>query len=302
MRFARSRVALAAPFAILLVAALPRSSDPSVPQEVQIKAVAAAGSVHMLEGKGGNIGISIGPDGVLMIDDQFADVAPKVQAAIDSLAGAAQAPRYLVNTHFHSDHTGANAIFGARATVIAHDNVRKRLLGPAQRPMPAEGLPVVTYSSTAAVHFNGEEVRLIHYPTSHTDGDTVVWFTRSNVVHLGDLFFHQRFPFIDLDGGGSVVGLERSIADLLVKLPADVKLIPGHGPLASLADLKSYRAMLADSIAIVRGALEAGKGGDEIASDKMLGKYDNLSWQFISTEKFTQTLVRELSSATTERR
>jgi cyclase len=291
------RIASSLPFVVLFLAALPGSRGQLPKPDDPFQSIAVAGPVHLLlrEG-GGNVGVSVGPDGVLLVDDQFANLAPKLQAAIDALAGGPKAPRYLVNTHHHGDHTDANPIFGRSATVIAHDNVRKRLAQDSNKPMAPEGLPAVTYGASASVHFNGEEIRLTHYAACHTDGDTVVHFTKSNVVHLGDLFFHRRFPFIDLKSGGSAVGLERSVGELVASLPPDAKLIPGHGPLATVADLRAYHAMLADSLAIVRQALGAGKTPAQIVGDKLLAKYDSLSWPFISTDKFTETLATELSA------
>ncbi|MCC7013879.1 MAG: MBL fold metallo-hydrolase [Planctomycetes bacterium] len=297
-----SRALLALPFAALLAAAAPRSSRQDR-SEVVVTDTLVAGSVHMLTGAGGNIGLSVGADGLLMIDDQFEDLAPKIRAAIEHAAGSAVSPRWLVNTHFHGDHTGGNAVFGAAATVVAHDNVRARLLAPKSgKPMAAPGLPLVTFSEQCSLHVNGEDVRLIHMPRCHTDGDTVAHFRASNVWHLGDLFFNGRFPFVDLGAGGSVVGLERALRALLAEIPGDAKLIPGHGALATRTDLERYHAMIADSIALVTDALEHGKGMDEIVGDATLAKYDAWSWSFISRDTFTKTLVNELSASVTERR
>jgi cyclase len=294
MRSPRRRAALALSFVALFAVAA--ASVPSQ-RDFSVKEHPVSGPVHVLVGAGGNVGVSVGADGVLLIDDQFPNSVPEIRKALAALAGGnpdVVAARYLINTHHHGDHTGGNADFGKDATVIAHENVRKRLLSSEDQPAPPRALPVVTYEQSCSVHFNGEEIRLVHYPSSHTDGDTVVWFTKSNVVHLGDLFFHGRFPFIDHSSGGSVAGLERSIADVLSKLPADAKLIPGHGgPIASAQDLRDYHAMLVDTQAIVRKAVEAGKGAKEIVGEKLLAKYDKLSWQFISTEKYVEMLVAE---------
>jgi glyoxylase-like metal-dependent hydrolase (beta-lactamase superfamily II) len=298
MRLRDRRLALALPFAFVFLGAA--ASAPRQDRSgVVVKTTAVAGSVHLLEGAGGNVGVSIGADGVLMIDDEFADLAPKLQAAIDAAAGKSSPPRYLLNTHFHGDHTGGNAIFGMSATVVAHDNVRKRLAAPKNgKPMESAGLPAVTYASSMSVHFNGEEVRLAHFDACHTDGDTVIHFVGSNVWHLGDLYFNGRFPFVDLGSGGSVVGLERAIGELLARIDAGAKIIPGHGPLAQRADLESYRAMLADSIALVKAGLAAGKSADEMVASKTLAKYESLAWQFISLEAFTKTVANDLSAST----
>jgi cyclase len=290
MRIPSTRVAVAVPFLALFAAAAARVPWQQQQRDFSVQAQAVAGPVHALIGQGGNVGVSAGPDGVLVVDSQFPESAPEIRKAITSLAKTDAAPKFLVNTHHHGDHTGGNPSFGGDATVIAHDNVRKRLAGAKPATAP-QALPEVTYAESCSIHFNGEEIRLLHYPASHTDGDTVVWFTGSNVVHLGDLFFHQRFPFIDTSSGGDPSGLESSVADLLSKLPADAKLIPGHGPLATIEDLRAYHAMLVDTQAIVRAAVEAGKDAKAIVAEGLLAKYEKLSWGFVSTAKFAETLA-----------
>src|SRR5262249_53014294 len=181
--------------------------------KVEIKATEVAGTVYMLEGAGGNIGVSAGDDGLLIVDDQFAPLAPKIEAA---LKGIADKPlKFVLNTHWHGDHTGGNAAFGMKAPIIAQTNVRKRLLeGNAQRqipPAPKEALPVVTFDEDVTIHFNGEDIHVVHYPHGHTDGDAIIYFPSSNVLHMGDDFFNGRFPFIDVSSGGSVKGLIANI-------------------------------------------------------------------------------------------
>jgi glyoxylase-like metal-dependent hydrolase (beta-lactamase superfamily II) len=225
-------------------------------QQVIIKTTKAAGNVYMLEGSGGNIGVSVGADGILIVDDQFAPLAEKISTALKELSAGKL--KFVLNTHWHGDHTGGNIVFGKEATIISQDNVRKRLSvestvrGNKVPPSPKEALPVITFDKSLTVHFNDEEIRAIHYPNGHTDGDSVIFFTKSNVVHLGDDFFVARFPFVDLDSGGSVEGLTKNIGDIIAKLPADVKIIPGHGPLSTLDDLKSYHQMLIKTTDIVR--------------------------------------------------
>ena len=293
-----TRIALGLCASILLAVAWRFAPRDAQQGDVQITTQSAGGCVSMLAGQGGNIGVSVGDDGVLMIDDEFEPLAPKIQAAIDALAKSRKAPRFLINTHFHGDHTGGNAVFGRDATVLAHDNVRKRLLEPKgnNKATPAGGLPTITYGDSVSVHFNGEEIRITHFANCHTDGDSIVQFTHSNVVHLGDLFFNGRFPFIDLGSGGSARGLERAIAQLIATLPADAKLIPGHGPLATLDDLKRYDEMLTTSLRVVGDALAAGKSAQQIVESGLLAKYDAWSWEFIKTASFVDALVRELSA------
>src|SRR5688572_15664773 len=197
---------------------------------VEIKSTQVAGNVHMFEGAGGNIGVSSGPDGILIVDDQFAPLAEKIDAALQKL----EAPgplKFVLNTHWHGDHTGGNAFFGRKASIVAHANVRKRLA--AKSDTAKEALPVITHEDGLSVHFNGEEIRMISLPPGHTDGDCVIHFTKSGVVHMGDQFFNGRFPFIDLGSGGDVAGYLKNVETVLSKLPEGVKIIPGHGPLAT---------------------------------------------------------------------
>jgi glyoxylase-like metal-dependent hydrolase (beta-lactamase superfamily II) len=290
------RVALAAVCCALGLGAW--STTRQDPAQAEVRAHAAAGAVHMLEGAGGNIGVSAGADGVLIVDDQFAQLAPKIQSALDALDGAGKgAPRFVLNTHFHGDHTGSNAIFGRQGSIVAHENVRRRLQegGGGNPPMEPAGLPIVTFAEGLSVHFNGEEVRVRHYPAAHTDGDSAVFFEGSKVAHLGDLFFNGRFPFVDLDSGGSVAGLTRAIESILAELPADAKVIPGHGPLASKGDLERYRDMLVKTQALVKEALAAGDGVQQMVSNGLLAEYESWSWAFVDTKKYLETLVRDQS-------
>ena len=211
--------------------------------DVRIEVTPVAGNVYVLEGRGGNIGASVGADGILIVDDQFAPLAEKIRAALKKVnPGELQ---FVLNTHWHGDHTGGNRVFGTEATIIAHTNVRGRLSTPQTvrgrdvEPLPIEALPVITFDESLSIHFNGEEIRVIHFPHGHTDGDSVVFFTGSNVVHMGDTFFAGRFPFVDLASGGDVKGLTRNIQTVIDRLGADAKIIPGHGPLSTPQDLKA---------------------------------------------------------------
>ena len=156
--------------------------------DVEIKTIHAAGNIYMLEGRGGNIGVSVGSDGILMVDDQFEPLADKIEAALKKLSDGQL--KFVLNTHFHGDHTGGNEVFGPTAPIIAHTNVRERL----KVKLSPEGLPIITFDTSLSIHFNGEEIRVIHFPKGHTDGDSVIFFTGANVVHMGDHFFSGRFP------------------------------------------------------------------------------------------------------------
>ena len=229
--------------------------------KVEIKVTKVAGTVYMLQGMGGNIGVCAGDDGILIVDDQYAPLAEKIRAA---LKGITDKPvKFVLNTHWHLDHTGGNQYFGETAPIIAHENVRKRLESGGNitfikmevPPAPRGALPVITFDDKLKVHINGEDIRLVHFPHGHTDGDIVVFFPQSNVVHMGDDFFAGSFPFVDLDSGGSVQGLVADVAQIIPMLPPDVKVIPGHGPLSNLDDLKKFEDMLRDTVAAVAAAM-----------------------------------------------
>jgi glyoxylase-like metal-dependent hydrolase (beta-lactamase superfamily II) len=270
--------------------------------KVQIKATKVAGNVYMLEGAGGNIGVSVGDDGLLIVDDQFAPLADKIRAALKGIAD--KKLKFILNTHWHGDHTGGNVVFGPEATIIAHDNVRKRLATEQKSTVfnsttpasPKEALPVITFDQSLSVHFNGEDIRAIHFPHGHTDGDSVIFFSASNVVHLGDDFFAGRFPFVDLESGGSVEGLVKNIGELVNKIPADAKLIPGHGPLSTLDDLKSYHRMLQQTTEIVRQKIGAGKTLDQIKSEGLPDEWKPWGEGFIKTDRWVETIYKSLTA------
>jgi len=269
--------------------------------KVEVKASKVAGSVYMLEGAGGNIGVSVGEDGILIVDDQFAPLAPKIQAALKNIS--AQPVKFVLNTHWHGDHTGGNEAFAASASIIAHENVRKRLgaesrgsNGQIRPPSPKAALPVITFDDRLTVHVNGEDIRAIHFPKGHTDGDAIIFFSKSNVVHMGDDFFSGRFPFIDLQSGGSVKGLIANLDKVMPQIPAEAKIIPGHGPISTIDDLKKFASMLKESTALVEAGIRAGKTLEKLKSEKVLGKFDSWSWEFIKTDRFTEILFNDLTA------
>lgn len=269
--------------------------------KVEMKATPVAGRVWMLEGLGGNIGVSVGEDGMLIVDDQFAPLADKIRTALKGMGEGRL--KYVLNTHYHGDHTGGNPVFGPEAPIIAHHNVRVRLLTETRRgervtpPMAKEGLPVITYADGLSIHFNGEEIRVLHLPAGHTDGDSIVLFTGSNVVHMGDDFFNGRFPFVDLDAGGDVEGLARNVERLIGELPAGVKVIPGHGSLSDIEGLKKYLAMLSETTSFVRARMKEGKNLDDIKKEGVPEKWTSWSWQFISAETWIETIHKSLTRA-----
>ncbi|HEY6121069.1 MAG TPA: MBL fold metallo-hydrolase [Pyrinomonadaceae bacterium] len=268
--------------------------------KVEIKSTKVAGNVYMLEGSGGNIGVSVGPDGILIVDDQFAPLADKIKAALKSLGEGKL--KFILNTHWHGDHTGGNPVFGMEAPIIAQTNVRKRLatgatvLGQDIKPAPKEALPVITFDQSLSVHFNGEEIRVIHFPHGHTDGDSVIFFTNSNVVHMGDDFFAGRFPFVDLASGGDVEGVTKNVGDIIAKLPAGVRIIPGHGPLSTIDDLKLYHRMLLETTDIVRKKMAAGKTLDQIKAEGLPDEWKTWGTGFIKTDFWLEIVFNSLKA------
>lgn len=288
---------------LFLTPALVAAQDEDL-SKVQIKVTKVAGSVYMLEGAGGNIGASVGDDGIVVVDDQYAPLAEKIQAA---LKGVTDKPvRFIINTHYHGDHTGGNAFFQKQAPVIAHDNVRKRLEagGPAgnlgsismdHKPAPKEALPILTFDHDVTVHLNGEDIRALHFPSGHTDGDSIIFFPKSNVVHMGDDFVRYGFPFIDLAAGGSVEGMIAAMEEVVPKLPADVKVIPGHGNIANLDDVRTYTKMLVDTRAVVEKGIQQQKTLDQLKQEKVLEPWKKYSGDFVSTDAFIETLYNDLT-------
>jgi glyoxylase-like metal-dependent hydrolase (beta-lactamase superfamily II) len=288
---------LAALCVLLSLAAAPVTGE-SDATGGELRSVHVTGHIYMLNGAGGNVGVSIGEDGILLVDSKPTPLADRLRAALAGLGGGKLV--YLLNTHFHSDHVGGNPVLGTEGTIIAHDRVRHRLLaGPeANRrffpPLHERGLPTLTFAKSLYLHLNDETIRAVHFPHCHTDGDIAVFFTRSNVVHLGDLFFNGLFPFVDLDYGGDVESLTRAVGEIKVGLTADTKIIPGHGPLATLEDLELYHRMLVETTAAVRSAMEAGKSLDQIRREGLPAEWEGWDWPFVSTRRWIEIVYWSL--------
>jgi glyoxylase-like metal-dependent hydrolase (beta-lactamase superfamily II) len=282
----------------LALAALPALAQEQDFSKIEVKVVPVSGNIYMLQGSGGNIGVSAGSDGVLIVDDEYAPLAEKIRAALKGINPGRL--KFVLNTHFHGDHTGSNPVFGPEALIIAQDNVRKRLvsgstiMGNETKPMEAAGLPVVTYADSASVHFNGEEIKAIHFPHGHTDGDSVIFFTRSNVVHMGDDFFNGFFPFVDLESGGSVQGMTDGVAKVLAQIPANAKVIPGHGPLSDVEGLRKFHRMLVETTAIVQKQVKAGKKLDQIQAAGFPAEWKDWGSGFIKTNLWIETIYNSL--------
>jgi glyoxylase-like metal-dependent hydrolase (beta-lactamase superfamily II) len=294
--------------ALLALAALATAAPAHAqlqPPDMAVRAEKLADGLYVLFGNGGNMALSIGPDATFLVDDQFAPMTLSIRQAVAEL-GAPEV-KFVLNTHWHGDHTGGNENLGrAGAVIVAHDNVRARMSVPQvieffQRSVPASpaaALPVITFSDEAAFHLNGEEIRALHVPNAHTDGDVLVHFRKANVLHAGDLFFNGSYPFIDVDSGGSVAGLIAGVDRILGITDADTKIIPGHGPVASRADAEAYRAMLLATTGRIAALLQRGLDAEAIVAAAPTADHDE-RWAggFINGERFTRMVVRALEKA-----
>lgn len=270
---------------------------------VQVRTVKAGEGVYMLQGLGGNIGVSSGPDGVILVDDQYAPLTAKIRTA---LAGLNPGPiRFVLNTHWHSDHTGGNENFGKGGVVIvAHENVRRRMSAEQfvttfTQPVPASppsALPVVTFTDAVTFYYNGDSISAFHVPPAHTDGDVIVWFRHANVVHMGDTFFNGRYPLVDLASGGSVEGFIVAADRVLALSDANTKIIPGHGALGDRVALQAFRAMMATVQGRIKQAIAAGRTLDQVKAAKPTADFDAV-WGNgrITPTMFVEILYQDLS-------
>lgn len=288
--------------AAIAIATAPASAQDRDFSKVEIKVEQLAPGVAVLFGAGGNIGLSYGEDGNALIDDQFAPLTPKILAAVKGLDPGPV--RFVINTHWHGDHVGGNENLGqAGAVIVAHDNVRRRMsvdqIGAVLGKTPASpkvALPVVTFADALTMHLNGQNIRVIHVANAHTDGDVLLWFEQAKVLHMGDTFFNKiSLPFIDLESGGSIDGAIAAVRTALAMVPADAKIIPGHGPVASKSDLESYLGMLTEVRAKVDQARKAGRSLDEIKAMKIAAAYE-VKDGFISGDSFVDTVYRSLEN------
>jgi len=268
--------------------------------EITVRITKAAGSVYFLDCEGGfgggNVAASIGDDGILLVDDMFAAMGPKVLAALKTISD--KPVKMVLNTHFHGDHIQGNKNFQKSSVIVAQENVRKRLLANNKDTAPTlEMLPAITFTDRLAVNFNGEEVQMIHYPNGHTDGDSVIYFTKSKVLHLGDMFFFEMFPAVYTEGGGNIRQLVVNLDKVIADTPADAKVVPGHGNLATMQDLKNYVSMLKETIGIVDTKIKEGKTLEQMTNEKVLAKYDTLgSGGAQTTDQYLAMLFKLLSA------
>jgi len=287
---------------IIISLLLPQAAYSRDFTDVELKTVHVRGNIYMLEGihgfAGGNIGVSIGDDGILIVDDQFSEMNEKIRAALAKLKPGQ--PNFVLNTHWHGDHTGGNIDFSNHATIIAHSNVRIRLLEE-QRNMfgttpasPKQAWPVITFDESLTIHFNDETIRVLHLPNGHTDGDSIIYFTESNVVHMGDHYFAGMFPFVDIKSGGNVLKFADNVLKTIDSIADDVKIIPGHGPLSNKKELITYYKMLQDSIQFVQQNVDKGMTLEELIETGLPN--DLISWEtgFIKADKWITFIYQSI--------
>lgn len=300
-----SRNTFMIPSSLLFLSLLAQSA---MAGESEVQAERIADGIHVLGPFGGNIGAVIGDDGIFLIDDQVAPVTEAVRAKLDKLPGGKGAPvRFVLNTHFHADHTGGNENLGkAGAVIVAHDNVRAQMSTEEFRAGFIENggkdldaaLPVVTFNDRVTFHINGRTLVTRHYPHAHTDGDSVVWFKEDNIVHMGDIYFQAGYPFIDIDHGGSIDGVIAAVRDVLEDVDARTIVIPGHGAVSDREGLREYLDMLTDLRGAVTAAIDAGKSLDDIKAMHLSREYDaRWNWKIISGDRFIETIHSSLVAA-----
>ncbi len=296
---------------ILLAAAGGACAQEQDFSKVEIKTTQLAPHLYVLQGAGGNITAAVGPEGVLLVDDEFAPLADKIRAALKSVGAPDRAVRFVIGTHYHYDHTGGNLPFAqAGALLIAPEEQRARLvtggtignnasIAKEMKALEPAALPVITFDHELTVHLNGEAIRAVHYPHAHTAGDAIVFFPAAKTVAMGDIFVRYGFPFIDLTGGGSVQGMIEACEAVLQQVPADAHIIPGHGEPAGVEELRTYLKMLQDTRAAVAGALKAGRTLAQMKQQHLLGAWSaqySPPKAFVDTDAFTDTLYNSLSA------
>jgi len=268
------------------------------------------GPLHLLQGRGGNVVASVGRDGVLLVDDDYAQYAPAYRDALLGLVDSGLEPAFVLNTHWHGDHTGSNAFWAERgAVVMAHSNVRQRMstrqemkaMGRVVEPSPRVALPVVTFGDSQVVHFNDDDIEVQHYPRGHTDGDSVAFFSRENVLHVGDLLFKDAFPFVDIGSGGNVFGYIAAVEACLARVDDNTIIVPGHGAtVATRADLAHYHRMLTETSALVQSALERGETVDAVTARGLGAQWESWDRGFIDEARWISFIAASLPSTRPE--
>jgi cyclase len=294
---------------ILLVLLCAAPAQAEEPRRIEIKSTRLTDNLYLLQGAGGNVAASVGTDGVLLVDAMVAAAADELRAAVKGLAANDRPVRFLIDTHYHDDHTGGNLLFAqGGAAIIAPETLRARSAsggtagngGSISLPMkPADpgSLATVTFDHSLTVHLNGEEIRAVHYANAHTDGDAIVFFRQAKAVHMGDIYVRYGFPFIDVSAGGSVQGMIAACEDVIRSVPAEARVIPGHGELADIAALREYLKMLQDTSAAVAAAIKAGKTLEQMKKERLLAPWSERyspPKAFVDTDAFTESLFYSL--------
>lgn len=268
---------------------------------VEIQTIELADGLYMLTGAGGNMGLSVGPDGAFLIDDQFAPLSDKIMAAIAAVSDAEV--EFVLNTHWHGDHTGGNEPFGAAgALIVAHENVRRRMdpatftdvMGRSNQAAD-DALPVVTFTDDVSFWWNGEHIQAHHTDSGHTDGDSVVWFHNANAVHMGDNFFVGMLPYIDLDSGGDVDGMIAAAEYVLGRADESTQIIGGHGPLAGVVQLREFKELLTTVRDRIQGHIDEGMSLEEVLAAAPVAEYEHMATGFMPVERFIGILYKNLS-------
>ena len=304
-----SRTIVSALAKLGLLLAVPAAAQDTDWDAVEITSEDLGNGIHVLFGQGGNIGVSAGPDGTLLVDDQYAPLTDKILAAVSDITD--QPVRFVVNTHWHGDHTGGNENLGkAGAVVVAHENVRRRmnpeefqnLVGRSEQAAP-EALPVVTFDDGVTLNWNGLRIEADHQPHAHTDGDSVIYFEGANVVHMGDLFFHGSFPFVDLNSGGSIDGVIAAAESVAARTDENTQIIPGHGQVTDRATLMAYAEALRGARGRIADRIAAGQSEEVVVADYadiIAGLGTTIGWApdatgFVNAERFVGFVYRSLA-------
>ncbi len=283
---------------LLLVAISSRGQAAEEFSQENFKATLLAESIYMLEGAGGNITALLGPDGTFLVDDDFAPMAGKLVAKLEEIGG--DSPRYIVNTHFHYDHTGGNEVFGSTATIIAATAVRDRLMTEQMLwkekhpPLPKKAWPALTFEQSLRLHFNGENVKIIHFRAGHTDGDTVVFFPNRKVVSMGDLYFSGMYPIFHPEHEGSLAAYIKNTEEIWRLISADTKVVPGHGPLSSKAELRRYIDMIRASVDTVKNGIRKGRTLEEIQKSGLPAEWKSFSGGYLTTDRWLALVYKAL--------
>lgn len=296
----------------VLASTFAAAQEPDLNQAQKLTQV--AGNVYKLvgpvavpdDGNIANVTACFGEDGIVLVDVEQARFGDKIQAALKSITD--KPVRFVILTHYHGDHAGGTAYFQKSAPVIAQENVRKRMENGGSifdgtthhpvKPKPREALPIITFDHDMTLHLNGEDIRVMHFPTAHTDGDSIVFFPKSNVVSMGDLFVTYGFPFVDVDSGGSIDGMIDAVEKVIAQMPADVKVIPGHGPVSSLDDMRAFVKMMKETRTAVQSALDRGQTLDQMKQAKLLDPWKQYSGP-LSEDDFLAILYTSLISQKT---